>query len=182
MSIGILGKKLGMSQLFDDNGNAVPVTLIEAGPCRVTQLKTNKCLAIFAPLEGGYETRLLRRMRAKGFKTFITSARGLGDPEVFLLKLHGVRPPHLGHQSVGRNGALGEVQQVIPQASELFNENDKNKLLWLLEGQVLSQSELESLIEICTNDNKLTIVVEMGGSRKLEWKPLSNYILDEFES
>ena len=31
-------------------------------------LKTNKCLAIFAPLEGGYETRLLRRMRAKGFK------------------------------------------------------------------------------------------------------------------
>ena len=61
-------------------------------------LKISKCLAIFAPLEGGYETRLLRRMKAKGFKTFITSARGLGDPEVFLLKLHGVRPPHLGHQ------------------------------------------------------------------------------------
>ena len=40
MSIGILGKKLGMSQLFDDKGKAVPVTLIEAGPCRVTQLKT----------------------------------------------------------------------------------------------------------------------------------------------
>ena len=40
MSIGILGKKLGMSQLFDDKGNAVPVTLIQAGPCRVTQLKT----------------------------------------------------------------------------------------------------------------------------------------------
>ena len=40
MSIGILGKKLGMSQLFDDNGNAVPVTLIEAGPCRITQLKS----------------------------------------------------------------------------------------------------------------------------------------------
>jgi len=41
MSIGILGKKLGMSQLFDNDGNAVPVTLIEAGPCRVTQLKTS---------------------------------------------------------------------------------------------------------------------------------------------
>ena len=40
MSIGILGKKLGMSQLFDDQGRAVPVTLIEAGPCRITQLKT----------------------------------------------------------------------------------------------------------------------------------------------
>ena len=40
MSVGILGKKLGMSQLFDDAGNAVPVTLIQAGPCRITQLKT----------------------------------------------------------------------------------------------------------------------------------------------
>ena len=40
MSIGILGKKLGMSQLFDEKGNAVPVTLIQAGPCKVTQLKT----------------------------------------------------------------------------------------------------------------------------------------------
>jgi len=41
MSIGILGKKLGMSQFFDDQGRAVPVTLIEAGPCRVTQLKSH---------------------------------------------------------------------------------------------------------------------------------------------
>ena len=41
MSIGILGKKLGMSQLFDESGNAVPVTLIQAGPCKVTQLKTS---------------------------------------------------------------------------------------------------------------------------------------------
>ena len=40
MSIGILGKKLGMSQFFDDQGRAIPVTLIEAGPCRITQLKT----------------------------------------------------------------------------------------------------------------------------------------------
>jgi large subunit ribosomal protein L3 len=40
MSIGILGKKLGMSQFFDDDGRAVPVTVIEAGPCRITQLKS----------------------------------------------------------------------------------------------------------------------------------------------
>ena len=40
MSLGILGKKLGMSQLFDDQGRAIPVTLIEAGPCRITQLKS----------------------------------------------------------------------------------------------------------------------------------------------
>jgi len=40
MSIGILGKKLGMSQFFDPEGRSIPVTLIEAGPCRITQLKS----------------------------------------------------------------------------------------------------------------------------------------------
>ncbi|NJK34937.1 MAG: 50S ribosomal protein L3 [Oscillatoriales cyanobacterium SM2_2_1] len=40
MSVGILGKKVGMTQVFDQKGNAVPVTIIQAGPCRVTQIKT----------------------------------------------------------------------------------------------------------------------------------------------
>lgn len=40
MSVGILGTKLGMTQLFDEAGNAVPVTVIQAGPCTVTQIKT----------------------------------------------------------------------------------------------------------------------------------------------
>ncbi len=37
---GILGKKVGMTQLFDEKGNVVPVTIIEAGPCYITQVKT----------------------------------------------------------------------------------------------------------------------------------------------
>ena len=37
---GILGKKVGMTQLFDKSGAAIPVTIIEAGPCYVTQVKT----------------------------------------------------------------------------------------------------------------------------------------------
>lgn len=37
---GIVGKKLGMTQVFDENGTLVPVTVIEAGPCVVTQVKT----------------------------------------------------------------------------------------------------------------------------------------------
>ena len=37
---GIIGKKVGMTQLFDDNGVVIPVTVIEAGPCYVTQVKT----------------------------------------------------------------------------------------------------------------------------------------------
>ena len=40
MKKAILGKKLGMTQLFDENGVMIPVTVIEAGPCRVTQKKT----------------------------------------------------------------------------------------------------------------------------------------------
>jgi large subunit ribosomal protein L3 len=37
---GIIGKKLGMTQLFDDNGNRVAVTVVQAGPCPVTQVRT----------------------------------------------------------------------------------------------------------------------------------------------
>ena len=37
---GLVGKKIGMTRIFDDNGNMVPVTVLEAGPCQVTQLKT----------------------------------------------------------------------------------------------------------------------------------------------
>lgn len=37
---GLIGKKVGMTQLFDESGNMVPVTLIEAGPCYVTQIRT----------------------------------------------------------------------------------------------------------------------------------------------
>lgn len=40
MKKGLIGKKLGMTQLFDANGNVVPVTVIEAGPCVVAQKKT----------------------------------------------------------------------------------------------------------------------------------------------
>jgi large subunit ribosomal protein L3 len=36
---GLIGKKVGMTQLFDDAGNLIPVTLIEAGPCYVTQVR-----------------------------------------------------------------------------------------------------------------------------------------------
>jgi len=135
------------------------------------ELETYGCLAINVPLEGGAETRLLRRLRAFGYRTQIISARGLGDPEVFLMQLHGIRPPHLGHQSVGRNGALGEVQQVIPQLNELLVEN-KPVVLWLIEGQVLSNSELLALEDLCKREPRLKIVVEMGGSRNLTWQPI----------
>ncbi len=42
MTNGLLGKKLGMTQIYDEEGRAVPVTVIEAGPCRVAQVRTRE--------------------------------------------------------------------------------------------------------------------------------------------
>ncbi len=42
MSLGILGRKVGMTQVFDSSGNVIPVTVIQAGPCHVLQVKTTE--------------------------------------------------------------------------------------------------------------------------------------------
>lgn len=48
MSIGLLGKKIGMTQIFNEDGTVVPVTIVEAGPCFVLQLKTGQIDGYFA--------------------------------------------------------------------------------------------------------------------------------------
>ena len=40
MSLGLLGNKIGMTQIFDESGNIIPVTIIKVGPCIITQIKT----------------------------------------------------------------------------------------------------------------------------------------------
>ena len=40
MAVGLLGNKIGMTQIFDESGNIIPVTLLKVGPCIVTQIKT----------------------------------------------------------------------------------------------------------------------------------------------
>lgn len=40
MNIGLLGNKIGMTQIFDESGNIIPVTILKVGPCVVTQVKT----------------------------------------------------------------------------------------------------------------------------------------------
>lgn len=54
MSVGILGTKLGMTQIFDEAGVAIPVTVIQAGPCVVTQVKT-KPTDGYAAIQVGYK-------------------------------------------------------------------------------------------------------------------------------
>ena len=63
MKKGIIGKKLGMTQIFTENGQVIPVTVIEAGPCAITQKKT-------------VETeKLVNKPRAGHFKKAGVSAR-----------------------------------------------------------------------------------------------------------
>jgi NAD(P)H-quinone oxidoreductase subunit N len=152
-----------------------PMPLLLTGRGFRQTLEQAGALALYAPLEGGAETRLLRRLRAAGYRAHLCSARGLGDPEEFLFSLHGVRPPHLGHQSIGRGAAVGTVERVIPQLGAAL-EGSGPILLWLLEGQVLSSAELASLLALTRREPRLKIVVEMGGSRALRWRPLAELL------
>src|SRR4029450_5846342 len=42
MTKGILGRKVGMTQIYDDNGTCIPVTVVQAGPCHVLQVRTKE--------------------------------------------------------------------------------------------------------------------------------------------
>ncbi|MDD5496465.1 MAG: 50S ribosomal protein L3 [Candidatus Omnitrophica bacterium] len=54
--VGILGKKIGMSHIFDENGRITPVTLIEVGPCHVLQVKTKETDG-YTALQLGFGTK-----------------------------------------------------------------------------------------------------------------------------
>ena len=58
---GLIGKKLGMTSVYDENGVAVPVTVIEAGPCVVTQLKDNEKEG-YSAVQLGFEDQKEQRM------------------------------------------------------------------------------------------------------------------------
>ena len=57
----ILGLKIGMSKVFDEKGNPVPVTLVEAGPCEITQIKTKE--------KDGYKAVQIGFLKLKDKKT-----------------------------------------------------------------------------------------------------------------
>ena len=59
---GIIGKKIGMTQIFDENGNAIPVTVIEAGPCTVVQKKTAEGKDGYDAVQLGFEDVAERKL------------------------------------------------------------------------------------------------------------------------
>jgi large subunit ribosomal protein L3 len=72
---GILGKKIGMTQVFGENGQIIPVTVIESGPCYVLQIKTEKSDgygAIQLGLGEKKESRVKKPLREKFKKVKVT--------------------------------------------------------------------------------------------------------------
>lgn len=76
MKKAIIGKKIGMTQIFNEAGNVIPVTIIEAGPCTVTQIRTTE--------KNGYEAVQL------GFET--VADKKLNKAEAGLFKKNGTAP------------------------------------------------------------------------------------------
>ncbi len=65
---GFLGKKIGMSRVFKEDGRVVPVTMIQAGPCAITQIKTNESDGYEAVQLGFDPVKKLNRPKAGHFR------------------------------------------------------------------------------------------------------------------
>ncbi len=79
---GILGKKIGMTQIFSEAGEMIPVTVIEAGPCVVTQLKTEETdgyKAVQLGFEDQKEHRLTKPAKGHFAKAGVACKKYLGE-------------------------------------------------------------------------------------------------------
>ena len=135
MSIGVLGKKVGMTQVFDADGRAVPVTVIEAGPCLVVEIRTperNRYSAVqlgFGEEKPGYAGVMKRHNFGGGAAS------------------HGASKVHRKPGSIGSNSYPGHIfkgkkmagrmggEQVTTKGLTVFSVDAKNNLL-LVRGDV----------------------------------------------
>lgn len=112
--IGILGKKLGMTQVFTEDGKACPVTVVEAGPCCVLQVKTLK--------KDGYEAVKLGFIEAKEKK--------MNKPASGMFKKAGVKPYRLLKEFSIDGLKVGEFVTV-----EKFAKGDKVSVSGISKGK-----------------------------------------------
>ncbi|HAZ46643.1 MAG TPA: NAD(P)H-quinone oxidoreductase [Cyanobacteria bacterium UBA11371] len=153
------------------------MALIATGNQLLRDLEKSGALGVYVPLEGGFEGRYQRRLRAAGYTALNITARGLGDVAMYLTGVHGVRPPHLGKKSLGTGAAVGYVYYVPPIVNtqlEQLPPKSKGLLLWIIEGNILSRQEVEYLASLPQMEPKVKIVVEMGGDRFFRWMPLKD--------
>uniref|UniRef100_A0A0F7GYF5 NADH dehydrogenase-like complex N n=1 Tax=Monsonia emarginata TaxID=28966 RepID=A0A0F7GYF5_9ROSI len=136
----------------------------------LSDVEEHKALAIYPPHEGGYEGRYLTRLRYQGYYFLDLSARGLGDPETTLLKVHPVCPAHLGKQPIARWYFPPEVDFRL----SALPPDAKGLVVWVLEAKVLSKAELQFLALLPTLRPKVRVIAECGNWRKFMWRPLKD--------
>ena len=119
MAKGLLGKKKGMTQIFDDEGNMVPVTVIEAGPCVVTEKRTEE--------KDGYKAIQL------GFEDI--KEKKLNKPELGQFKKHGLSPKR--HLVEFRN--FDEELEIGDEVTvDIFEEGEMIKVQGISKGKGFS--------------------------------------------
>lgn len=95
--LGLLGNKVGMTQIFNESGNIVPVTILNVGPCFITQIKTKT--------KDGYDAIQI------GYKR--TSNKSLTQPELGHLQKSGIKPLKYLKEFRVKNISDFEVGQVL---------------------------------------------------------------------
>ena len=119
MSPGILGKKIGMTQIFRPDGQVAPVTLIKAGPCMVVQRKT--------PATDGYDAVQL------GLLEFVKPAR-LNKPSTGHLKKAGVEGAKFLRE-FRMNGGSGDLKAGDQVLVDQFKPKDKVDVVGISKGR-----------------------------------------------
>ncbi|HMS65727.1 MAG TPA: 50S ribosomal protein L3 [Ignavibacteria bacterium] len=115
--IGILGKKIGMTTIFEKNGNAVPCTVIEAGPCYITQIKNKE--------SDGYEAVQL------GFE----EKKEKNSTKPLIGKFKKLKIPVLRELKEIRDFSVGELKEGDQVKVDMFNEGDIVKVTGISKGK-----------------------------------------------
>jgi NAD(P)H-quinone oxidoreductase subunit N len=146
------------------------MALIALGNSFIRDLEQSGALGLYVPLEGGFEGRYRRRLRAAGYTSLCITARGLGDLAAYLTGVHGVRPPHLGKKDI----RVYYVPPVVNYQLEQLPPKSKGLVLWIIEGHILSRQEVEYLTTLPKQEPRVKVAVEMGGDRYFRWTPLKD--------
>lgn len=161
------------------------MALITTGKKMIRDLEKSGALGVYVPLEGGFEGRYRRRLRAAGYNTVNITARGLGDVSAYLTQVHGIRPPHLGKKDIGQGAAVGYVYYVPPLVNyqlEQLPPKSKGLVLWIIEGHILSNQEVEFLANLPSIEPRVKIVLERGGDRYFRWQPLKETLSPSYQA
>lgn len=146
--------------------------LFTTGKPFIRALEQAGALGVYAPLEGGFEGRYQRRLRATGYECQHISARGLGDLSAYLTGVHGVRPAHVGKKDI----RTYFIPPMLDAHLEHLLPDAKGLVLWLIDGQVLSRQELAYLVDLPQIEPKVKVVIELGGDREFKWVRLDSLL------